>query len=299
MKESTTEKLSALREVVAELRTEGRPPVNWQGGDQAEEGGPITFRFVVNTDAQNKALQVLIDHGLVFYDALNSTEMYELYESLNPDDIPLWINAIDIRKVLVRIYRLDYFYGGVDWSPMFASGKGLALFERWLEFEERWASTNLTIAEAEDVGEKFHFLFNEYLSEVTRHNPDVFSRRYMDNEQAEVATLYSPPHGRLLVATTDDWPQGFLTMKHLSDDTVQITYLFTTHRMRGLGLAKLLLNTAVDTARRDGYKKIFLEYMPHLGESQSIFQRFGFTHFNPADSHSHQDLIPMEMVLRA
>lgn len=299
MKEDKPEdKLTALRDVVSRLREEGRPAVNWQGGDRAEENGPITFGFVVMTRAQMDAMRVLYDHGLIIYDALNSIEYRDLYENLNPDR-PLDLNIVDTRKTLIHVSRMDRF-GGDDWARMFASGKGLALFERWLELEEDWATRDVQIVDGHDRLRDVTRLLHEHIDSLLWDSRET--REFMDIEQTEAelanpGALYAPPGGRLLLTLLDDAPVALLALKPHSPDTAEITRLYVQPDARGYGLASQLLDKAVDTARAVGYRQVVLSLMPEMEMVRDMCYRHDFTSIEPYNNDAPDGLIPMGMSL--
>lgn len=300
MKDDTHEdKLTALRDVVSRLRAEGRPAVNWQGGDQAEENGPITFGFAVCTQAQMDAIQVLYDHGVIFYDTTSSTEIHDLYDNLNPDR-PLDLTVVETRKILIYVTRKDRFSGGGDWPEMFASGKGLALFERWLELEEDWVTRNVQIVDGHDRLRDVTALLHECLDFLIWGSRET--REFVDIEQAEAeladpGAFYAPPRGRLLLTLLDEAPVAILALKPHSRDTAEITRLYVRPDARGHGLASQLLDHAVDAARAAGYQRLVFSLIPQIEMEQDMCYEHDFRSIEPYNDDSPDGLYSMGMSL--
>ena len=46
---------------------------------------------------------------------------------------------------------------------------------------------------------------------------------------------------------------------------------------RGKGLGKALVNSCIDFAIKNGYKKVYLETMPELQNAVNMYEKMGFT----------------------
>ena len=62
----------------------------------------------------------------------------------------------------------------------------------------------------------------------------------------------------------------------LPDATAQLRLLFVHARLRGLGLGRWLVQSAVEYARQAGFRSIFLLTVRGLDRATSIYQDVGF-----------------------
>jgi putative acetyltransferase len=62
-----------------------------------------------------------------------------------------------------------------------------------------------------------------------------------------------------------------------SDGVGEIRDVVVDESYRGRGIGRMLLERALDEARRLGYKRIYLETTPQMEKAQKLFLNFGFT----------------------
>lgn len=87
--------------------------------------------FAKMTPVIREAMTVLYDHGIVVFDWMNWREGFELLEELTPERTAT-LDRETTLKLLSAVARQDRFSDG-SWGELFETGKGLWLFERWLE----------------------------------------------------------------------------------------------------------------------------------------------------------------------
>ena len=69
---------------------------------------------------------------------------------------------------------------------------------------------------------------------------------------------------------------GIYPTEGLPDDTLELVKMYLLPEARGLGLGKKLIIKCVETARKLGYKKIYLETMAELSKAVLTYERLGF-----------------------
>ena len=79
------------------------------------------------------------------------------------------------------------------------------------------------------------------------HNSDEIFVYYVDND----------PHAYLIVGNINQSEEGFLLRK---TNTAQIKSAYAKHEVRGKGIGKLLLNTAIKWANEKNYERLFVEH---------------------------------------
>jgi len=102
----------------------------------------------------------------------------------------------------------------------------------------------------------------QYLTE-SRFTPASWQQRLRDHAQFA-----------LFVA---DRPAGLIAAHRDRPDTVYLYSLWLDPRVRGRGLARRLVGTALDWARRSGVRTVTLRMAPDNRVARSLYEGFGFT----------------------
>jgi len=76
---------------------------------------------------------------------------------------------------------------------------------------------------------------------------------------------------------TDDRPAGLVAAHRERPDTVYLYSLWLDPRVRGRGLARRLVGTALDWARRSGVRTVTLRMAPDNTVARSLYEGLGFT----------------------
>ncbi len=79
---------------------------------------------------------------------------------------------------------------------------------------------------------------------------------------------------------------GIYPTEGLPADTCELVKLYLIPAVRGKGFGKLLMELCIDEARKQGYKKMYLETMPELTSAIPLYKKFGFTYLNSAMGNS-------------
>jgi ribosomal protein S18 acetylase RimI-like enzyme len=74
-----------------------------------------------------------------------------------------------------------------------------------------------------------------------------------------------------------DRPAGLVAAHRERPDTVYLYSLWLDPRVRGRGLARRLVGTALDWARRSGVRTVTLRMAPDNAVARSLYEGFGFT----------------------
>jgi putative acetyltransferase len=145
----------------------------------------------------------------------------------------------------------------------------------------------------EDV-EQARALFEEYAS-------DLSISRCFQNFDQELENLpgdYAPPNGRLLLATDDAGLAGCIALRKLGADACEMKRLFVRPTHRGSGLGRTLVESAIDEARRLGYKKMRLDTLPgRMDKAIALYHSIGFIEIDPYYENPVPDARFMELEL--
>jgi GNAT superfamily N-acetyltransferase len=111
--------------------------------------------------------------------------------------------------------------------------------------------------------------------------------------------VYGPPSGEILLAKRGDHVLGCIALKPLEPPRVaEIKRLFVRQQVRGIGVGKALVEAAVDTARRLGYREIKLDTLPQMQSAIALYRQHGFTPIPAYGSHPYPGLVTLGKKLR-
>jgi ribosomal protein S18 acetylase RimI-like enzyme len=97
--------------------------------------------------------------------------------------------------------------------------------------------------------------------------------------EAELASLpgvFSPPAGRLLLATVDGRAAGCIALKPHHGDAAELKRLYVSPSSRGLALGERLVATLVAEARAAGYRRIVLDSHMSMTRAHDLYRAAGF-----------------------
>lgn len=97
--------------------------------------------------------------------------------------------------------------------------------------------------------------------------------------EEELRTLpgeYSPPRGRLLLATIQQQPAGCVALRSIDDEYCEMKRMFVYPRFRGQGAGVALATRLIDNAREAGYRALRLDTSIRQGEAKALYSRLGF-----------------------
>ena len=92
---------------------------------------------------------------------------------------------------------------------------------------------------------------------------------------------YSPPTGRLLLATHSGMPVGCVALHAVNEMRCEMKRLFVRPSARGLKVGKTLIERVIEEARLIGYSEIVLDTLPNMIDAQRLYSQFGFSDIAP------------------
>jgi ribosomal protein S18 acetylase RimI-like enzyme len=78
----------------------------------------------------------------------------------------------------------------------------------------------------------------------------------------------------------------------------EIKRLYVRDQARRIGVGKALVEAAVETARRLGYREIKLDTLPQMEGAIALYRQYGFTPIPPYGSHPYPGLVTLGKKLR-
>ncbi len=97
--------------------------------------------------------------------------------------------------------------------------------------------------------------------------------------------------GRVFVLIRDVSVIGFIVLRPITKECVELKRLYLTPSERGRGLGAYLLNYAVHFAHKNKYRSIRLETTSKFKEAVSLYKKYGFMVLNDAEKAPGHDLV--------
>ncbi|MEQ1676559.1 MAG: GNAT family N-acetyltransferase [Chitinophagaceae bacterium] len=81
---------------------------------------------------------------------------------------------------------------------------------------------------------------------------------------------------------------GIYPTDGLPADTCELVKMYLLPEARGTGLGRKLIERSIETAKANGFKKMYLETMPELNQALKVYARFGFEYLDaPMGNSGH------------
>ncbi len=120
-------------------------------------------------------------------------------------------------------------------------------------------------------------IIRDTLTEFKANKPGTV---FFDESTDRLSELFSVPKSMYYICMIDGrivGGAGIYPTDGLPNDTCELVKMYILPDARGKGLGKALINTCVEFAQQQGYKKIYLETMPELARAVSVYEQLGFT----------------------
>jgi putative acetyltransferase len=114
---------------------------------------------------------------------------------------------------------------------------------------------------------------------------------YYDNTTDHLFELFSTQKSVYFIAEVNGvvvGGGGIFPSDGLSEDTCELVKMYLNPAMRKIGLGAKIINSCIEYAKENGFKKIYLESMPELKRAISVYEKFGFKYLsNPLGNTGH------------
>ncbi len=143
--------------------------------------------------------------------------------------------------------------------------------------------------------EQVRNLFVEYRAQL----PVDYCFRTFDAEIARLPGEYSPPKGKLFLATVIGQPVGCVGLRPFPlDGTCEMKRLYVRPGFRGGKLGRKLVERLLNEARLLRYRSMRLDsYGPTMQAAIELYRKFGFREVGPDPLEPTEGLIYMELAL--
>lgn len=89
---------------------------------------------------------------------------------------------------------------------------------------------------------------------------------------------------------------GYFPTAELPADTCELVKMYVAKDFRNHGLGRMLLEHAMDQAKKAGYKFMYLESMPELMKAISLYEKYGFEKIDHPLGNSGHDGCDLWMI---
>lgn len=105
-----------------------------------------------------------------------------------------------------------------------------------------------------------------------------------DDEVAALPGDYAAPDGQLLLGRVDGVPAGCVALRKWGLHQCEMKRLCVRPLYRGVGLGRLLVQTAIGKARDLGYREIWLDTLGTMTDAHRLYLELGFREIPPYSS---------------
>jgi len=123
-------------------------------------------------------------------------------------------------------------------------------------------------------------IVRESLAEFKANKPGTV---YFDPTTDHLFELFQKNRSIYYVAEVDSsiiGGAGIFPSDGLNDDTCELVKMYLKKSYRGKGFGKKLINYCLEFAKTAGYKHVYIETMPELGQALHVYEKFGFRYLN-------------------
>lgn len=120
-------------------------------------------------------------------------------------------------------------------------------------------------------------LFQEYAAQL---GVDLCFQGFAE-ELGQLASMYAPPSGCLLLARSAAGTIGCGAVRRFSADACEMKRLYLRPQARGTGLGRMLAEHLVSRAKALGYARMYLDTLFDMRPARELYSSLGFRRTTP------------------
>jgi putative acetyltransferase len=152
---------------------------------------------------------------------------------------------------------------------------------------------NIIIANTNEHYQAAILLFKEYAAWL---NIDLCFQNF-DAELQQLNEMYAAPLGIILLNTNEGRYTACVAVRKKGIDIAELKRMYVQPAQRGKGLAKDLLQKAINFAKQAGYKKIRLDTLATMTPAINLYKQFGFYEIDPYYHNPEDNAVFFECIL--
>src|SRR5580658_2915626 len=116
-------------------------------------------------------------------------------------------------------------------------------------------------------------------------------------ELTQLAEIYGPPSGCLLLVRRGELPIGCGAVRRLSGNSCEMKRLYVRPDARGANLGRVIAEGLIAKARALGYARMLLDTLSGMLPAQALYRSLGFRETSPYYTNPLPDVVYMELIL--
>lgn len=138
-------------------------------------------------------------------------------------------------------------------------------------------------------------LFKEYAAWL---NIDLSFQNFKD-ELNELKTMYATPHGGIIVCKIKNECVACVGLRKIDNYTAELKRMYVQPAFQRAGIAKALLQKAIELAKVANYKCIRLDTLNYMLPAINLYKKYGFVEI-PAYYHNpNTTAVYFELVIKS
>ena len=132
-------------------------------------------------------------------------------------------------------------------------------------------------------------IIRDTLAEFGANHPGTV---YFDSATDTLFEVFQKPKSIYYIAENKEGKivggGGIFPTEGLPPDTCELVKMYLLPEARGIGLGKLIIEKCLQTAKENGFGRVYLESMPELKQAVKVYEKFGFTYLcSPMGNSGH------------
>ena len=132
-------------------------------------------------------------------------------------------------------------------------------------------------------------IIRDTLAEFGANHPGTV---YFDSATDTLFEVFQKPKSVYYIAENETGKivggGGIFPTEGLPPDTCELVKMYLLPEARGIGLGKRIIEKCLQTAKENGFGRVYLESMPELKQAVKVYEKFGFTYLcSPMGNSGH------------